>query len=208
MKKIIYAFIAITFLVQCKSDGSGSGSGFNAKDINDPQLKDLAGTWRSTDMSLVSVAEKSDAGTSLFNSVKDGKGIMVLSKNGNYYSTQGGMGTLRNWSFESPNKINLGGASENKIEITSISADTLKGIYQLLDPQKGEAVAKVNGVWVKHNDADINWDDSTLYIWRAKPKATETDERIAARVKSLLLYNANVAATTLLKLIFAPLQLN
>lgn len=196
MKNFIIVGLILMFAA-CKSNTNDNGSNFNAKDINDPQLKTLSGTWKNVEVNPKGIAKsgKSAAGD-IFLAEKKGMeyAVLVFSKKGSYFSTQPGQSHLSKWAFEAPNKIKLSGKTANEMIINSISADTLRASYEIMNNQNNTAVGSVDGVWVKLQSNDkYNWDDSTLYLWRHIPEAAETDAGIAQRVKSLLNYNAHTA---------------
>ena len=199
MKKCFIFAVSLFLITACNQQTKEAGSGFTAKDVNDPLLKDLPGSWRLHNLSLAALSSNEMEGNVMFQNAKtnDIQSIMVLKTDGGYFTSRDGATQFTSWEFVSPNIISLkGGTGSNDITINSLSGDTLKGSYELNSPQTGSRVAKVNATWSKMSEEDAAvWANPDLYIWKQKPTASETPEQIKARLKSLLSYNSLMAGT-------------
>lgn len=199
MKNILLSMLVATALISCggADTNTTTTTGFDAKDINDPKLKDLTGAWMLKNMTLAAMTKNAEVGSAFFENARDKSknGVMVLNPGGKYFSTIEGQENLRNWEFVAPNLIRLtGGEATTDIAIAAISADTLSGSYELLNPQTNKHVAKVNATWAGLQDGgEIAWTDTSIYGWNTRPQAAENADQIRNRLRSLVKYNYLIA---------------
>ena len=195
MKKLLIAAFAVMSLMACKQGDKSrqSATGFSATDINDAKVKDLPGAWMLKEMKLAAVTANAEVGNAFFENAreKSQNSIMVLSSGGNFFTTSPGQEIFKKWEFKSPNLVALtGGENTSDIEIATLTADSLTGSYELINPQTNKHVAKVNAVWSKlPSDGAVSWTDSSLFSWKTRATASENPEQVKARLKSLLNYN-------------------
>ena len=193
-----FNYLALGFLLMvnaCKPGEDKQESSFTFKDAADPKLAALSAAWSMDSLTVTARSEQSEAADNLATGAKNnGEGsVTVFSKDGSFFSSNPQHQSFTKWTAQPPSSLQLSSpANTSDILIKEIGDNKLSLSYNLLFPDTKKAAARVTSVYHKlkdATDASISWADPSVYAWRATPKAAESNEQIAARVKSLLKYD-------------------